>query len=581
MKRSMQRIKPPYLVRILSKKVRYLQTKTGFVDSSRKFHYVFPKRYPLGIRLDDNTLRVIQYDCDDDDDEISPQRGDRLCALGGETVKNHKDVHDIIEKHLKGPDRDVPIVGTFVVAVSVYSVRLVSGQPLGITMRNQGLVVRKLLKEASETIREVVRVGDVCMGLNGFMLTTSNQLQEALRRVSSSFETHFDLTFGRHRKILDCRKVVVKREEKEENLEKQDQEQEVQYLREETEMTLREERLRNEKEKVRVEKKIRQRRAPPPPPPPTPESVLENHRTISRNILESLLKNSNDDDKSEFLPENNDSSKTESPTPPVINRDQAMKDLRNRIEMANDVKSEIDKFCAIVEYLIEPHIEILDTKWTQNVKGSVLFNIHVKFGISRKWKVKHPYKAFKRLSKSVKSSLPSVEHSDLDASAKSLCSWMRRVCKKHIKNEKLLRFLLLDENVGIGSLVSMDQDKDKEVMLDEFPVGINEFFDFSVGTNENAKRSSWQAGHLAMEALARSSQSCRLETFRECLVEIIRYVFLMFEGEDRGLMGYLRAKFTGEILSLSLFSLSLSSSSSFLLLLLLPHTRTNTHTQKT
>ena len=522
MKRSMQRIKPPYLVRILSKKVRYLQTKTGFVDSSRKFHYVFPKRYPLGIRLDDNTLRVIQYDCDDDD-EISPQRGDRLCALGGETVKNHKDVHDIIEKHLKGPDRDVPIVGTFVVAVSVYSVRLVSGQPLGITMRNQGLVVRKLLKEASETIREVVRVGDVCMGLNGFMLTTSNQLQEALRRVSSSFETHFDLTFGRHRKILDCRKVVVKREEKEENLEKQDQEQEVQYLREETEMTLREERLRNEKEKVRVEKKIRQRRAPPPPP--TPESVLENHRTISRNILESLLKNSNDDDKSEFLPENNDSSKTESPTPPVINRDQAMKDLRNRIEMANDVKSEIDKFCAIVEYLIEPHIEILDTKWTQNVKGSVLFNIHVKFGISRKWKVKHPYKAFKRLSKSVKSSLPSVEHSDLDASAKSLCSWMRRVCKKHIKNEKLLRFLLLDENVGIGSLVSMDQDKDKEVMLDEFPVGINEFFDFSVGTNENAKRSSWQAGHLAMEALARSSQSCRLETFRECLVEIIRYVF--------------------------------------------------------
>ena len=86
----MRNIKPPYRVRILSNRVRRFQIKNGFVDSSRKNHFVFPQPSSLGIRLDDVTLRVIHYE--GSQDEISPQRGDRLCALGGETVRDKRDV---------------------------------------------------------------------------------------------------------------------------------------------------------------------------------------------------------------------------------------------------------------------------------------------------------------------------------------------------------------------------------------------------------------------------------------------------------------------------------------------------------
>ena len=91
-------------------------------------------------------------------------------------------------------------------------------------MSNEGLVVRKLLKEASRAVQERVKVGDFCMALNGYVLNTSNKLREALRRVNSSFETHYEITFGRHRKVRIKDDDVI--------TESKEEEEEVKYLKE-------------------------------------------------------------------------------------------------------------------------------------------------------------------------------------------------------------------------------------------------------------------------------------------------------------------------------------------------------------
>ena len=48
MRNVMRKIKPPYRVRILSNRVQRLEIKNGFVDSSRKIHFVFPHPSSLG-----------------------------------------------------------------------------------------------------------------------------------------------------------------------------------------------------------------------------------------------------------------------------------------------------------------------------------------------------------------------------------------------------------------------------------------------------------------------------------------------------------------------------------------------------
>mgnify|MGYP007000232110 CR=1 len=55
-----------------------------------------------------------------------------------------------------------------------------------------------------------------------------------------------------------------------------------------------------------------------------------------------------------------------------------LKDLRDRIETARDVRSEINKFCAIVHFLVQRSIKILSVDWTHNADRSVLFNINVR-----------------------------------------------------------------------------------------------------------------------------------------------------------------------------------------------------------
>ena len=333
-------------------------------------------RLNTGIRLDDITLRVIHYE--GSHEEISPQRGDRLCALGGETVRDKRDVRSsvrlvtliysliynrilscskqiqrILQKHRQGPDQHLPIVGTFVVGLSVYTLRLVSGQSLGITMSNEGLVVRKLLKEASRAVQERVRVGDFCVALNGYVLNTSNKLREALRRVNSSFETHYEITFGRHRKFRVKDDVIIT-----DSKEEEEEEEEVKYLKQETEKSLREEHDRIEEEKERKKRnEIRVEREKSSPPPVTlPQPSSSNMKSISRNILSSLLSTKNEND----LFEDHVVSKKKKPQSPdvVLNSADALKDLQDRIETAHDVQSEIEKFnITINELAIENHMQ--------------------------------------------------------------------------------------------------------------------------------------------------------------------------------------------------------------------------------
>ena len=289
--------------------------------------------------------------------------------------------------------------------LNVYTLRLVSGLSLGITMSNEGLVVRKLLKEASRAVQERVRVGDFCMALNGYVLNTSNKLREALRRVNSSFETHYEITFGRHRKVRvkDDDSVVI--------TESKEEEEEVKYLKEETEKSLREEheRIEEEKEKKR-RKEVRVEREKSSPPPVTlPQPSSSNMKSISRNILSSLLSTKNEND----LFEDHVVSKKKPQSPDVVlNSADALKDLQDRIETAHDVQSEIEKFCAIVQFHVRPSIKILSVDWTHNADRSVLFNINVRifetllllkhniFGrtqvriTSKQWIVKHPYVVF-------------------------------------------------------------------------------------------------------------------------------------------------------------------------------------------
>ena len=286
--------------------------------------------------------------------------------------------------------------------LNVYTLRLVSGLSLGITMSNEGLVVRKLLKEASRAVQERVRVGDFCMALNGYVLNTSNKLREALRRVNSSFETHYEITFGRHRKFRVKDDVIITDSKEEE------EEEEVKYLKQETEKSLREEHDRIEEEKERKKRnEIREKSSPPPVTLSQPSS--SNMKSISRNILSSLLSTKNEND----LFEDHVVSKKKPQSPDVVlNSADALKDLQDRIETAHDVQSEIEKFCAIVQFHVRPSIKILSVDWTHNADRSVLFNINVRifetllllkhniFGrtqvriTSKQWIVKHPYVVF-------------------------------------------------------------------------------------------------------------------------------------------------------------------------------------------
>ena len=383
MRKIMKNVKPPFRVGILSNRVWRFQVKNGFVDSSRKIHFVFPKTYPtsLGLRLDDMTLRVICYNDSEENNGISPQRGDRLCALGGETVRNHRDIRRVLEKYRQGHDQDVPIVGTFIVGVRVYTLRLVSGQSLGITMSNEGLRVRKILtKEASRAVREQVRVGDFCMALNGFALNTSIKLREALRRVNSNFETHFEITFGRHREVRGGDDdgddgVVDSREE----------EVEVKHLRQQTQTSLREEHKRIlEAREERRSEIIKKKSSLPPVLPPSSSSPSSSSSmiSVSRNILSSLL-SLKDDENDLFCDREYENTvskkkKQQSSSVTAVSREDALKDLRDRIETARDVQSEINKFCAIVHFLVQRSIKILSVDWTHNADRSVLFNINVR-----------------------------------------------------------------------------------------------------------------------------------------------------------------------------------------------------------
>ena len=288
--------------------------------------------------------------------------------------------------------------------LNVYTLRLVSGLSLGITMSNEGLVVRKLLKEASRAVQERVRVGDFCMALNGYVLNTSNKLREALRRVNSSFETHYEITFGRHRKVRVKDDVIITDSKEEE------EEEEVKYLKQETEKSLREEHDRIEEEKERKKRNEIREKSSPPPPVTLPQPSSSNMKSISRNILSSLLSTKNEND----LFKDHVVSKKKKPQSPdvVLNSADALKDLRDRIETAHDVQSEIEKFCAIVQFHVRPSIKILSVDWTHNADRSVLFNINVRifetllllkhniFGrtqvriTSKQWIVKHPYVVF-------------------------------------------------------------------------------------------------------------------------------------------------------------------------------------------
>lgn len=179
--------------------------RTGCINSTARFHFAFP-RVPLGICLNDRNMRVVKCMVTSSTNDSRPQKGDQLVAIFGRRVKTKKDLKKALRAYERSVDRHIPIVGTFAVARYLYSIRFDTRNSMGISVSDFGLSVTRVI---NSNVKEV-QLGDCIVAVNGRHVKCSAGLREWLRRIRLRGDKTYEVTFAKRRREI---KSVLQNEE--------------------------------------------------------------------------------------------------------------------------------------------------------------------------------------------------------------------------------------------------------------------------------------------------------------------------------------------------------------------------------